>query len=163
TALGGVPMTIDFTPFKQAAALLYSGPWVAERYAAVGAFLDQEPADADPTVAGIIRSATKYAAVDVYRALEQLEGLKRQPEEPRPASAAAPGCVEIAVVGAHLSGQPLNSQLTDRGARLVKECRTSDEYQLFALPNTSPMKPGLVRSPGFRGAGIELEIWAMPE
>jgi len=74
-----------------------------------------------------------------------------------------PGCVEVAVVGAHLSGEPLNYQLTERGARLLKTCRTATDYRLYALAGTVPAKPGLVRDPSFRGSGIELEIWAMPE
>jgi allophanate hydrolase len=73
-----------------------------------------------------------------------------------------PGCVEVAVVGAHLSGEPLNHQLTERGARLLKTCRTANDYRLYALAGTVPAKPGLVRDPNFRGPGIEVEIWAMP-
>jgi allophanate hydrolase len=46
--------------------------------------------------------------------------------------------VRIAVVGAHLAGQPLNWQLTDRNARLVRAARTAPRYQLFALPGTTP-------------------------
>ena len=68
----------------------------------------------------------------------------------------------MAVVGAHLTGQPLNAQLTERGARLVQACRTSPEYRLYALANTTPPKPGLVREPGFEGPGIEVEVWAVP-
>lgn len=75
----------------------------------------------------------------------------------------SPGCVELAVVGAHLSGEPLNYQLIERGARLVKTCRTANDYRLYALTGTVPAKPGLVRDPSSRGPGIELEIWAMPE
>jgi allophanate hydrolase len=74
----------------------------------------------------------------------------------------APGCVLVAVAGAHLSGQPLNYQLTERGARLVRTCRTSPEYRLYAL-QTTPPKPGLVRETGFYGNGIEVEVWAVPE
>jgi len=80
-----------------------------------------------------------------------------------PLVARSPGCVEVAVVGAHLSGEPLNCQLVERGARLIKTCRTATDYRLYALAGTVPAKPGLVRDPSFRGSGIELEIWAMPE
>ncbi len=69
----------------------------------------------------------------------------------------------MAVVGAHLSGQPLNSQLTERGAKMVRACRTAPGYRLYALEGTMPPKPGLVREDGFRGAGIEVEVWAVPE
>jgi allophanate hydrolase len=67
------------------------------------------------------------------------------------------------VVGAHLSGQPLNAQITDRGGRLVRTCRTAPGYRLFALEETVPPKPGLVRDESFRGPGIEVEVWAVPE
>jgi allophanate hydrolase len=76
--------------------------------------------------------------------------------------AATPGCIAIAVLGAHLSGQPLNWQLTQRGARLVKTCRTAPEYRLYALAG-AVARPGLIRQPGFQGPGIEVEVWAMPE
>ena len=71
----------------------------------------------------------------------------------RRASDAAPGCVLLAVAGAHLRGQPLNHQLTERGARFVRSCRTAPDYRLFALPATVPPKPGLLRDPGFAGDG----------
>jgi allophanate hydrolase len=77
--------------------------------------------------------------------------------------AESPGCIRVAVVGAHLEGQPLNSQLTERGARLIKRCRTSADYKLFALAATTPPKPGLLRQPGYAGPGIEVEVWSIPE
>ncbi len=67
----------------------------------------------------------------------------------------------IAVVGAHLSGMPLNYQLTERGARLLETARTGAHYRLYALPGTVPPKPGLVRTRE-GGSAIELEIWEMP-
>jgi allophanate hydrolase len=67
--------------------------------------------------------------------------------------------VPLAVVGAHLSGQPLNHQLVDRGGRLVAATTTAPVYRLFAL-DTTPAKPGLVRvSDG--GAPIEAEVWEL--
>jgi allophanate hydrolase len=72
----------------------------------------------------------------------------------------APPSLSIAVVGAHLEGQPLNHQLTERGGRLVGPSRTADIYRLYAL-DTVPAKPGLLRvGPG--GASIVLEIWELP-
>ena len=68
----------------------------------------------------------------------------------------------IAVAGAHLSGEPLNHQLTDRGARLVRKTKTAPSYQLFALPGTSPPKPGLVRVGCETGRSIDVEVWDMP-
>jgi allophanate hydrolase len=65
--------------------------------------------------------------------------------------------VQVAVVGAHLRGQPLNQQLLDHGASFIQQTRTAPHYRLFALPNTSPPKPGMIRSQ--TGASIEVEIW----
>ena len=69
--------------------------------------------------------------------------------------------MQIAVVGAHLSGLPLNGQLTERGATLVRAARTAGCYRLFALPNMTPAKPGLLRVGERVGVGIELEIWEL--
>lgn len=67
----------------------------------------------------------------------------------------------VAVVGAHLSGMPLNAELTRRGARLVQRARTAPAYKLYALPATVPPKPGLVREAGAGGAAIEVEVWEL--
>ena len=64
----------------------------------------------------------------------------------------------IAVVGAHLSGEPLNGELLALGARKRRTARTSGDYRLYALPDGK--RPGLVRGAG--GAPIEVEIWDMP-
>jgi allophanate hydrolase len=71
------------------------------------------------------------------------------------------GWIKLAVVGAHLSGQPLNHQLTALGARLVRTCRTSSHYRLFALSGTTPPKPGLIRTSGGGGVPQEVEVWQM--
>jgi allophanate hydrolase len=90
-----------------------------------------------------------------------------QPEV-KPASQPVPppaaDVVRLAVVGAHLSGMPLNRELTDRGAQLVRTTRTAPVYRLFALPGTTPPKPGLVRVDRDDGAGaaIEVEVWDLP-
>lgn len=70
--------------------------------------------------------------------------------------------IKVAVVGAHLSGMPLNSQLTERGAVLVRETLTAAQYRLYALPGTVPPKPGMVRVPSTEGASLIVEIWEMP-
>ena len=74
--------------------------------------------------------------------------------------------LEIVVVGAHLSGMPLNHQLTDAGGVLVRRSRTAPDYRLYALPGAIPPKPGLIREPGFPGAGDEpgvaVEVWSLP-
>lgn len=84
-----------------------------------------------------------------------------------PAPVSIPGLqpqatVKVAVVGAHLSGMPLNSQLTERGARLVGTTSTAPHYRFYALPGTTPPKPGLVRVADGTGGAIALEIWEMP-
>jgi allophanate hydrolase len=78
-----------------------------------------------------------------------------------PLQATAPGYVDVAVCGAHMSGLPLNSQLTSRGAWLLNATQTSPEYRLYTLPGGPPFRPGLVRV-GSQGAAIEVEIWRMP-
>lgn len=69
--------------------------------------------------------------------------------------------VRVAVVGAHLSGQPLNSQLIERRARFVRSCRTAADYKLFALRDAVPPKPGLIYQPGSGGNGLAVEVWDM--
>jgi allophanate hydrolase len=73
---------------------------------------------------------------------------------------AADGEIAFAVVGAHLSGMPLNRELTASGARFLEESATAKDYRLFLLPG-APAKPGLLRVDG-GGAAIAVEIWAMP-
>jgi allophanate hydrolase len=261
--LGGEPVEFDLEPFLAVAQLLYKGPWVAERYAAIAGFIEGHVDEMDTTVAEIILGAKAYSAADAFEAAYRLEALRREtaavwktidvmllPTAPRtytieeiaekpiernshlghytnfvnlldlaavalPAGmrtdglpfgvtligaaftdvalleladrlhrrlgktlggsnrelAATPvvkasmpphGCLLMAVVGAHLQGQPLNWQLTQRGGRLVKSCRTAKSYRFYALKNTVPLKPGLVRVPGFVGPGIEVEVWALP-
>jgi allophanate hydrolase len=67
--------------------------------------------------------------------------------------------IKVAVVGAHLSGLPLNHQLTQRQARLVAATQTAPKYRFYALPDSK--RPGLIKvSQG--GAAIECEVWEMP-
>ncbi|WP_144630949.1 allophanate hydrolase [Bordetella genomosp. 13] len=70
------------------------------------------------------------------------------------------GTIRVAVVGAHLTGMPLNHQLTSRGAVLAQQTATADGYRLYALANTTPPKPGLVRAAD--GASILVELWDVP-
>ena len=247
-AVGGQPIEIDYALFRRTAELLYAGPWVAERLAAIESFIAGHYEDMNPVVRDIIRGGLKYSAVDAFRGEYKLRELCREAEavwkrldvlalpttgtiftheqvaaEPvkrnsdlgyytnfvnlmdlaavavpagfrpnglpfgisligpafsdeallsladtflgaeTPLVPAQPGCITVAVVGAHLTGQPLNHQLTSRGARLVKTSRTAPHYRLFALTGTTPLKPGLVQEPGFQGPGIEIEVWAVPQ
>ncbi len=68
----------------------------------------------------------------------------------------------VAVVGAHLSGMPLNPQLTERNATLLEETTTAPAYRLYALPDTTPPKPGLRRMAGGEGEAIIVEVWQIP-
>ncbi|EON11720.1 allophanate hydrolase [Pandoraea sp. SD6-2] len=69
----------------------------------------------------------------------------------------------LVVVGAHLSGMPLNSQLTSCGATLEATTTTAPTYRLHALAGTTPPKPGLRRvSIGESGEPIEVEVWQLP-
>src|SRR5215510_2488928 len=75
--LGGIRTTIDFTVFREAAELLYSGPWVAERFAAVGEFLKTTSEGVDDVVKKIILGGEKYTAVDAYLGAYRLQALKK--------------------------------------------------------------------------------------
>jgi len=236
---GGTKVTVDFSIFRQAAALLYDGPYVAERLAAIEQFFRADADAMDPTVRAIVAGADRHSAADAFRGTYRLRALAREaaaqweamdvmlvptsPSHPTLAEveqnplgansrlglytnfvnlldyaaiaipagfrsnglpagvtligpaftdrslawlgarlhAAAKSFVDLAVAGAHLSGMALNHQLTDLGATLLRPARTAADYRLLALPGTSPPKPGLVRAPGFAGAGIEVEIWRL--
>jgi allophanate hydrolase len=236
---------IDVEAFLEGARLLYESALVAERYAAVGEFIDANPQTVDPVVAGIVGAARAIPAHEFVRDLERLELARERalqalsgadvlllptaPEHPtfeavaadpvgvnlrlgRYASFANPfdlaavsvpagdddggpfGVTVFArafgdrvaadvarriageppvgaqalggprhtlmVIGAHLSGQPLNHELTSRGARLLAPVRTERLYRMFALP-TTPAKPGL-QHVGSGGASVEGELWLMP-
>jgi allophanate hydrolase len=246
--IGGERVEIDFSVFRTAADLLYEGPWVAERLAAIQSFMENHSDEMNPVVRGIIAGGERFTAVDAFKAEYRLLDLRRAAvsqwvtmdvlvlpttgtiytheqvaanpvkvntnlgyytnfvnlmdlaavavpagfrsnglpfgisfigpafsdeallvlahrylgAEP-PLLKTTPGCVDLAVIGAHLSGQPLNSQLTQRGACLKKTCRTAPGYRLYALAGTKPAKPGLARDDQFTGPGIEVEIWTMPQ
>lgn len=254
--LGCSLITIDYQPLATAANLLYEGAFVAERTHAVGEFLATNPADADPTVAAIIRGGTTKTAVqlvsDQHKLLQQaricatlwdavdclclpttpgiatttdvaaepvqrnrrigtytnwmnlldccglaVPGDRRSDSAPTGVTLAAPAWHDatlmelgrhlhyqlgtpsgrttvlppkpqtlpppsnwqrVVVVGAHLSGLPLNKQLTDLGAVFEQATTTAPIYRFFALPGTIPAKPGLQRV-ATDGAAIACEVW----
>jgi allophanate hydrolase len=261
--IGAKIVPIDFTPFEKAAAMLYAGPWVAERLVAAGPLLERKPEALHPVLQEILRGGKGHSALQAFQALYQLAELtrfaKREWEKidylllpttgttftiaemladpialntklgaytnfvnlmdlaavavpagfrsdgiPFGVSLIGPALsdgmlptvadalhrsldgttlgatpvslastppvfvpqpqrfIEIAVVGAHLSGQPLNSQLLERRASLVETTRTAPGYRLYALANTAPKKPGLVFDGEGRG-GIEVEVWQMDQ
>jgi allophanate hydrolase len=246
---------IDLEPFVEAGRLLYEGAFVAERHAAVGAFVETHADEVDPTVGQIIAAAgcigadayirdmqwlttlaekvaaawrhcgahslflpttTRHPTLDevardpvgvnrelgrfttflnlldmcavavpagtvaglpfgvscigpAFSDLVQLNMARRVVGTGTPAPATwrearrgrlSPPGVLLAVVGAHLSGQPLNHQLTERGARLLGPARTAGCYRLHAL-STDPPKPGLRRVDS-EGDSVKVEIWELP-
>jgi allophanate hydrolase len=237
-SVGAEIVETDISALLEAAALLYDGAFVAERYAAVGEHLERH-ADLigdglDPTVSRIILAGKKITAsqwaADTARLAElataghaALDGcaalltptttwhptLDEVAADPVGANArmgkftnfanlldlaslavpagfvdglpfgvmltgeaftdrtlaelaqrfANPG-IDLFVVGAHLTGQPLNSQLVEAGGTLIATTATAPQYRLHAL-ETSPPKPGLVRvtEGGVRIAG---EVWRLP-
>ena len=264
-SLGGEPVSFDYTPFAQAAALLYESALVAERYAAIRGFFDAHPEQVIEPVRSIIAQGKGYSAADVFDAQLKLKALAQRlepvwqqfdcmvlPTAPRhytiaqmqadpvghnralgtytnfvnlldyaalsvPSSMRTDGLpfgitligpcgsdwalaelgqryhqasgmrqgasehnlgpaeplpppplderqarIQVAVVGAHLSGMTLNWQLTERGARCLRATHTAPDYRLFALPGTVPPKPGLLRVAPGQGSAIALEIWDLP-
>lgn len=258
--LGGVRIEIDFTPFRDAARLLYEGPWVAERWSAVRDFHAKHADAIFPITRKIIEGGAKPLAVDAFEASYKLAALRcaadvtwtkvealvlptaatiytraqieadpitlnsrlgtytnfanlldtaalavptgfrsdglpfgvtlfgpawsdarlaaiggalQQATSTKagatnldlPVAAIAPVAntdeISLAVVGAHLTGQPLNGQLTSLRARLLRTTQTTDAYRLYALAGTVPPKPGLVRGEPGTGAAIEVEVWAL--
>jgi allophanate hydrolase len=236
-AAGATLRELDLSPFTEAAAMLYEGAFVAERYTAVGAFVDKaieaDDDSLDPTVAGIITRARDLPAHRLYADMDRLAALRTRalaeladadalllptaPGHPTLAEVAAdplganarlgrftnstnlfdlaaaavpagevnglpfgvmligPAYTDerlariasllqpeprLAVVGAHLTGQPLNPQLLALGARLDRTTTTAPVYRLHAL-RTTPPKPGLVHV-GEGGAAIEAEVWRLP-
>ncbi len=70
--------------------------------------------------------------------------------------------IAVAVVGAHLSGLPLNGELRALGGRLLETTKTASDYKLYALNGTTPPKPGLLRVEAGKGEAVEVEVWALP-
>ncbi|NGY05845.1 allophanate hydrolase [Solimonas terrae] len=263
TALGGMAVEFDYRPFRDAAALLYAGGFVAERLEPLRAFVEQHADTMDPVVRGIIGGAQGVSAAELFADFNALAALRRQAEKAwadfdlmllptaptlysveqmqadpirlnsrlglytnfvnlldycalavpagfrddglpfgvsliapafhddalaalgerlhratqcglgvdRSAAIAEPSApiavpaderIVIAVVGAHLSGMPLNRELTEPGGSLLRRARTAAHYRFYVLPDTTPKKPGLVQAPGFDGPGIDVELWSLP-
>ncbi|MFT8242634.1 allophanate hydrolase [Roseomonas sp. BN140053] len=258
---GATVAETSLAEFFAVAELLYSGPWVAERYQAVRELIETCPEVLHPTTRGIIEGATRFSAADAFAGLYRLAELRRATETlwtgtdilvvptiPRPrttadlaadpigpnselgtytnfvnlldlcalavpgafrpdglpagitliapsgrdallaaagaalhaaagerlgastapvppapsaAAAALPGEIELVVVGAHLSGMPLNDELTSRGARFLRAVDTAPDYRLFALPGGPPARPGLLRVAPGQGHRIATEVWAI--
>ncbi|MGM0571966.1 allophanate hydrolase [Marinobacter sp.] len=78
-----------------------------------------------------------------------------------PALDAAEGTIDVLVCGAHLSGLPLNHQLTERNAALVETTETASAYRMYLLAGGPPLRPGLIRDEK-DGTGVPVEIWRVP-
>ena len=94
-----------------------------------------------------------------------LGAMKKSQPQFIPATTIPQGYVRLAVVGAHLTGMPLNVQLQERNALFVESTFIAKNYRLFALPNTTPPKPGLIRidsESDDSGAEIIVELWDVP-
>jgi allophanate hydrolase len=114
------------------------------------------PANADAALARWGQQWQRAAALPLGATERRLDAAASS--MPWPASEPS---LRIAVVGAHLSGLPLNGQLTERGAVLECSTHTAPQYRLFELPNSQPAKPGLLRV-AEGGHAIALELWRMP-
>lgn len=251
---------IDFSSFIEAAKLLYQGPWVAERYAAIESFIEDNPDSLFPVTNKIISPAKSINAVDAFKSFYQLQEYKRLADNVLeqidfiitptagthytidevnidpiqtnsnlgyytnfmnlldfsalaiPVSFKQDGLpfgvtlfsdafndefllkqakdlmeykqdkmgatefawiteetesdkelttIDVAVCGAHLSGMPLNHQLTQRKATLLKTCKTIESYRLYALAGGPPYRPGLIKVKE-DGVAIDVEVWRMP-
>lgn len=107
-------------------------------------------------------------AATVARDLHRASGMRlgatewSQPPYAPPASdTESEDLIDIVVVGAHLSGMPLNHQLTDLGGKFSRDAWTSGAYRLYALTGTVPLKPGMTRVGEGEGRKIEVEVWKL--
>lgn len=76
-ACGGTAVTVDYAPFREAARLLYDGPWLTERRLAIGDFLDHRPDAVLPVVREIVATADRFTAADAFAAEYRLRALRR--------------------------------------------------------------------------------------
>jgi allophanate hydrolase len=246
----GELVEVDIALLLEAAQLLYGGPWVAERTAAMADILTSNPDAIDPTVRAVVEQGWETTAIELFNGMYRLADIKRHadlmwgdidvlvlPTTPTsyrvaemlaapvalnsnlgrytnfvnlldmaavavPAGVKANGVghgitfigpadtdralldlaavwasvtrhpapppldlegkmqtVKLAVVGAHLEGMPLHSQLTSRNATFVGAYETAPSYRLYAMADSVPPKPALVFDPG--GGPIKLEVYEL--
>ncbi|WP_158816358.1 allophanate hydrolase [Methylocapsa sp. S129] len=113
------------------------------------------PAGADGFLAGVAAQVQAHSGVTMGATGLAVEAPASAPMQ------APPGRIEIAAVGAHLSGLPLNRELVELGGILLREVETVPSYRLYALPGAVPAKPGLLRVTPEEGVSIKAEIWAL--
>ena len=110
----------------------------------------------DARVASVAREFER----DCPRAL----GATSHPVPPlAPLAPAEPETIELAVCGAHMTGLPLNWQLSDRGGQFLRKADTAGQYRFYALAGGPPARPGLVRVAAGQGTSVALEIWSLPK
>ena len=80
-SLGWAVHEFDYRPFRDAADLLYQGPWVAERYSAAKSIVETNPSAIHPVVRSIMLAARKFSAVDAFEAQYRLAELARESEK----------------------------------------------------------------------------------
>jgi len=145
-----------FVNLLELAAIAVPSGWRADGLPAGVTFMG--PWGSDAMLAGY--------ATRLHRATASRVGATQLPVPPPLAPLADPSpsspAISIVVVGAHLSGEPLNHQLTSAGGTLLRACRTAAEYRLYSLPGTVPPKPGLVRVTDGSGVAVEVEVWSLP-
>jgi len=259
--VSAAPAEVDLAPFFETARLLYEGARVGERYAAIRAFIEEQPEALHPVTRKIIEGARSLSAADAFAGEYRLAELAREtasfwhdfdvlivpsmpdictladaeqepiaansrlgtytnfvnlldlaalavpgpfrsdgrpagvtlialagrdgllaalgerlhaaagvplgatgfalPPIPKRPAVAPSGMIEIAVLGAHLSGMELNHELTARSGIFVRAVETAPSYRLFALDGGPPERPGMLRVED-GGAAIATEIWALP-
>jgi allophanate hydrolase len=108
------------------------------------------------------RMLLRYADRLHRASVERLGATRFAFPPPSNESALPRGHVGVVVCGAHMSGLPLNHQLTDRRAVPIRATRTAAKYRFYALPGGPPKRPGLVRVKE-GGSAIDVEVWAVPE
>lgn len=113
------------------------------------------PAGQDAALAGIARAFHADTRLRVGS-----KGLSQTPLRDHPAAASS-DAIPIVVVGAHLSGMPLNAELQALNARFVEATATAPDYKLYALPGTTPPKPGMLRVEAGSGAAIQVEVYML--
>ncbi|NLR70996.1 allophanate hydrolase [Novosphingobium sp. ERN07] len=72
---------IDMAPLQEAALLLYNGPWVAERTAAIAKLLTENPEAVDPTVRSVVEAGWDKSAVELWNGIYRMAELKRHADE----------------------------------------------------------------------------------
>jgi len=119
--------------------------------------------DGRPGSVTLLAAAGRDAQIAAIARALQAQGAW-QPDDADLLPAPAPDEIALAVVGAHMSGLPLNHELTRLGARFLRTAKTSADYRLVSLPGGPPYRPGLLRTHSSEegGGAIALEVWALP-